>query len=201
MNELHQHAKIVVDMIKETKHLYQLSRVDYYEFRNRWLALFNYGNLEGHAPLGEWVQEVCRGNAFMEVEVVKDGQKVPDELHPGQYTIRGGKVMFTVPPILNRNIEVKLEGDKSIDNVVITAQRKREVVAAAGENYYKQAVAGLIVEVPVDPKLFERMNDVFEHFGVKRNLPNSSNNTTTPIHTTEDKPEEKIDNDLLDFSF
>lgn len=202
MDELHQQTKMMLNLIKDSGGLYEKPRVDYYEFRNRWLPLFNYGFEEGQAPLGEWVQQVCLNHAFMDVDIVKGGRKVPNQLYPGTFTIEGGEYMFTVPPILNRDIVVDLKSGRTIDAVVVNAQRQREVLAKSGDALMKKEfVNGISISVPVDPMLFERMNKIFEHYGVKRNVPESvPKNTENSNHTTEARPEEKIDNDLLDFS-
>lgn len=203
MNELHQQTKLMLELIKGSGGLYEKPRIDYYEFRNRWLPLFNYGFESGQAPLGEWVQQVCLNHAFMDVDVVKGGRKIPNPLYPGNFTIEGGEYMFTVPPVLNRDIVVELKSGRTIDSVVVNAQRQREVLAKSGDALMnKEIVNGVSISIPVDPMLFERMNKIFEHYGVQRTLPTGiTKNTEKSNHTTEAAPEEKIDNDLLDFNF
>lgn len=203
MNQLHAHAKLMVDLIEQSGGMYTRPRVDYYEFRNRWLPLFNYSSNKGLAPLGEWIEQCCQRSAFMDVDVIKNGKKIPDPLHPGMFTIEGGTYMFTVPPILNREIIFETESGKTVDNILITAQQKGKVIAAAGTRHLEaNLINGLKIDVPVDPGLFERMNKIFEHFGVKRTVaPGVDKKTESSNHTTEDPKADKIDNDLLDFSF
>lgn len=165
-------TKSIIGLINTSGGLYTLPRVDYHEFRTRWLPLFNAeSNPNGYAPLGEWVQQVARGNSFLGVEVVKGGMKVVDEMYGG-YTIQGGEVMFVVPPILNRDIKVKLDADKKdteIDDVLIKGDAISKTMAVAGKRYIENNLINKIqIDIPVDPRLSEKMDKIFEHFGVKR---------------------------------
>ena len=199
---MHPYTKLITDLIKESPNLYDRPRLDYYEFRDRWLPLFNKDSNDGFAPLGEWVQAVGRGNSFMEVDIVKGGRTIPDEMYPPYSTVVGGEVMFTVPPILNRAVEISLESGRVLDNVVIESQKRREGFFAAGEQYYKdEMINGVKITVPVDPLLFEKMNDIFEHFGIKRTTFRDSEKKTEVSNTVDSNTAGKIDNDLLDFSF
>ena len=180
--------------------LYTKPRVDYDEFRNNWLALFNYNTKDNMAPLGEWIQAKCRGNPFLAVEVVKGGSIIPDPLYDGQTTIDGGKVMFVVPPILNNNIEVKLKSGKNISRVSTQGAALGQRLAAAGNNYFeKNIVQDLVIEVEDATRLSRQMDEIFAHFGIKRK--NSVQVSTKAPNVTEDNPALRTSNDDLDFNF
>ena len=51
----HFYTDHTVRLLKESPTLYDRPTVDYYEFRNKWLALFNVNSNQGLAPLGEWI--------------------------------------------------------------------------------------------------------------------------------------------------
>ena len=54
---MHPYTKLITDLIKESPNLYDRPRLDYYEFRDRWLPLFNKDSNDGFAPLGEWCKQ------------------------------------------------------------------------------------------------------------------------------------------------
>ncbi len=193
-------TKNLISDIKEGG-LYDRPRIDYYEFRNNWLALFNADSNTGMAPLGEWVQAKCNGNAFIGVDVIKGGRVVPHGLNEGQTTVIGGEYMFTVPAILNNDVEVKLKSGKSIDGVAIQSQEISKNMAVAGSNYYKKNMLDdLIIEAPNATRLEREMDKIFEHFGVKRTKQLSKVSTDEP-NRNEDNPELRTSNDDLEFNF
>lgn len=199
---MHPYTQLVVDLVKTTDRLYQLPRIDYYTFRDKWLPLFNASSNNGLSPLGEWIQGVAYGNAYMEVEVVKGGRIVQDELFPDYTTIEGGEVMFIVPSILNRDLQVSLVNDRVIDNVVVEAQRLREKLVVEGENFYNtEFLNNISIEEVGNPKLLEKMNEIFEHFGIKRTTQMESSNKTESSNIVENPSSETTNNDLLDLDF
>lgn len=201
MTQMHHYTKHVVGLLKTSDGLFTKPRIDYYEFREKWLALFNAASHEdGIAPLGEWVQAVARGNPFMPVDVYKGGQVVIDELFPEYTTIAGGELMFTVPPVLNNQIQVNLKDGKTIDDVAITADAMSKRMAIAGDRFIEKNLLGNVkVQVPVDPHLSEKMDKIFEHFGVKRTK--QMDNVTEESKPIETQPLQSLDNNDLDFDF
>lgn len=200
---MHPYTQLVVGLIKETDSLYDKPRLDYHEFRDRWLPLFNKDSHSGLAPLGEWIQGVARGNAYMEVDIVKGGSTKPDEMYPPYTTVEGGEVMFTVPGLLNRDIEVKLDNGRDIASVMAEANARGQVLTAAGVAMYKAEIQDrLQIEVPVDPLLFEKMNEIFEHFGIKRTSQREDGEKKTEAsNNVVNSDIGKIDNGLLDFEW
>lgn len=199
MNNLDPMVSQIFDDIKESG-TYIKPKIDYYIFRNRWLSLFSSATAGDIAPLGDWIQEVCRGNAFSEVEVWKDGTIVPDGLFEGHTTINGGTLMFTVPAMLNNDVVVSLENGKSIASAMIHARELGSRVAVAGTNYINNnVVAGLNVEVNNEGLLSKQMDDIFAHFGIKRE--NATQISTETTVNTVDNPELRTSNDDLDFEF
>ena len=201
MSQMHHYTKHIVSLLKTSDGLFTKPRIDYYEFREKWLALFNAASHEdGLAPLGEWVQAVARGNPFMPVDVYKDGQVVIDELFPEYTTIEGGELMFTVPPVLNNQVQVNLKDGKTIDDVAITADAMSKRMAVAGDRYLEKNLLGNVeVQVPVDPRLSEKMDKIFEHFGVKRTK--QMDNVTEESKPIETQPTQSLDNNDLNFDF
>ena len=199
-NTLDAFSRHVLGEIKE-QNLIANPRIDYYEFRNQWLAIFNAQTHNGKAPLGEWIQAKCRGNPFLGVDVYKDGNIIPDGLYDGQTTIEGGVYMFTVPPVLNNNIEVKLKSGKNISNVAVKSAEMSKRIAVAGDNHFKKNIIDdLVVEVEDENRLSKEMDKIFEHFGVKRKNGVSQVSTDTP-NRTEENPLLRTSNDDLDFNF
>jgi len=191
----------VMGMIKQERNLIPNPRVDYYEFRNQWLAIFNAETHDGKAPLGEWVQAKCRGNPFLGVDVIKGGTPVPDGMYEGQMTIEGGEYMFTVPPILNNNIDVKLKSGKNISNVAIKSAEMSKRIAVAGDKHFKKNILDdLEIEVEDETRLSREMDKIFDHFGVKRKNRASQVSTDAP-NRTEENPLLRTSNDDLDFNF
>lgn len=201
MSQMHHYTKHIVSLLKTSDGLFTKPRIDYYEFREKWLALFNAASHEdGLAPLGEWVQAVARGNPFMPVDVYKDGRVVIDELFPEYTTIEGGELMFTVPPVLNNQVQVNLKDGKTIDDVAITADAMSKRMAVAGDRYLEKNLLGNVeVQVPVDPRLSEKMDKIFEHFGVKRTK--QMDNVTEESKPIETQPAQSLDNNDLNFDF
>lgn len=199
---MHPFTKVIVDLVNESPALYDRPRLDYFEFRDRWLPLFNKDSNTALAPLGEWIQGVARGNGYMDVDIIKGGRAIPDEMYPPYMTIEGGELMFTVPGILNRAIKVELDSGRVLDNVLTESQRKREGHLVAGEKYYNEEfIDKLNIGVPVDPMLFEKMNEIFKHFGVERTTFKTVEKTTEASNNVDNSAAGKIDNDLLDFEF
>lgn len=191
----------ILGEIKKERNLIPNPRIDYHEFRNNWLAIFNAESHEGKAPLGEWVQAKCRGNPFLGVDVIKGGTPVPDGLYEGQMTIEGGEYMFTVPPILNNHIDVKLKSGKNISNVAIKSAEMSKRIAVAGDKHFqKNIIEDLVVEVEDETRLSREMDKIFEHFGVKRKFGTGQVSTEAP-NRTEENPQLRTSNDDLDFNF
>lgn len=198
-NKLHPMVSRILNDVKESG-VYTKPRVDYYEFREHWLALFSAASSGNLAPLGDWIQNKCAGNGFLEVEVIKGGTPVPDEDRWGQTTYVGGELMFTVPAILNNNIKVKLKNGKDIAKATIHANELGKRIAVAGENYQqKHVVEALQIETDDPNSLSSRMDKIFEHFGVKR--VKSMEVSTEETIPTEENPELRTSNDMLDFGF
>lgn len=201
MSEANMYVQHMTDLIKGAGTLYEKPKIDYYTFRDNWLALFNATAHDGLAPLGEWVQGVCRGNPFLSVDVIKDGQTVSDDLFPGRTTVVGGQYMFTVPPILNREIDVKFKNGKQLDNSVVEASEISKRVANAGQRHFRDNVLNnIIIDVPVDPGLSEKMDAIFEHFGVKRTHFNEKNTEQSKSIETK-AATNTTSNDDLDYDF
>lgn len=180
--------------------LYSRPRVDYHEFRTQWLALFNDESHDGRAPLGEWIQAKCRSNPFIEVDVFKGGRVMSDPLYEGQTTVEGGEYMFTIPPILNNGIDIKLKSGKNISNVATQSAEVSKRIAAAGANHFKKNVIDdLVINVENETRLSKEMDKIFEHFGVVRNK-KFQVSTNAPI-IKEDNPALRTSNDDLDFNF
>lgn len=200
MHQIHRNTQTVIDFLKTSDGLYTKPRIDYHEFRDKWLALFNADSNEGLAPLGEWVQAVARGNPFMEVDVYKDGHTVADEIYPEYTTVSGGTFMFTVPPVLNNQVKIKLKDGNSIDHVAITADAMSKRMAVAGNRYIeKNLINNIDIEVPNNPQLSSKMDAIFEHFGIKRTtMGNKVTEESKPIET---QPLQSLDNNDLDFDF
>ncbi len=198
-NKLHPMVSRILNDVKESG-VYNKPRVDYYEFREHWLALFSAASAGNLAPLGEWIQTKCGGNGFLEVEVIKDGTPVPDEDRWGQTTYVGGELMFTVPAILNNNIKVKLKNGKDIASATIHANELGKRIAVAGSNYLQKHVVEALQVDEDDPGLLSnRMDQIFEHFGIKRKK-SMEVSTEEPI-PTEENPELRTSNDMLHFDF
>lgn len=194
-------TKNLLDDIKQGG-LYDHPRVDYYEFRDRWLALFNANSNAGLAPLGEWVQAKCYGNAFIPVDVIKDGVTVPHGLLEGQYTVQGGELMFTVPPILNNKLDVNLADGRTIDGLTLQSQELSKRMAVAGSNFHKKNIQdNLVFEVKDPQRLMREMDKIFEHFGVKRTHQIDGQVSTNVPNATEDNPGLRTSNDDLEFNF
>lgn len=193
------HTSHILGLIKQ-EGLYSKPRVDYHEFRYQWLPLFNDESHDGKAPLGEWIQAKCRGNPFMEVDVYKGGTIVPDGLYDGQTTVEGGEYMFTVPAILNNQIDIKLKSGKNISNVAMHGAEISKRIAAAGTNYFKKNIVDdLVIEAEDETRLSRAMDEIFKHFGVKRK--NHIQVSTETPNVTEDNPQLRTSNDDLDFDF
>lgn len=191
----------IMGMIKQEPSLISNPRIDYYEFRNQWLAIFNAETHDGKAPLGEWVQAKCRGNPFLGVDVIKGGTVVPDPMYDGQMTIEGGEYMFTVPPILNNRIDVKLKSGKNISNLAIKSSEMSKRIAVAGDNHFKKnIIEDLVIDVEDETHLSREMDKIFEHFGVKRKNRTGQVSTDAP-NRTEENPLLRTSNDDLDFNF
>lgn len=189
----------ILNEVKDSR-IYTRPRVDYYDFRENWLALFSAGSTGDLAPLGEWIQAKCRGNGFLEVDVIKGGTPIEDTLFPGQITYTGGELMFTVPALLNSNINVKLNNGRDIANAVIHAGELSKRIAVAGHNYHqKNVVEAIEIEADAQDALCGKMDKIFEHFGVKRKKIMEVS-TEEPV-LTEDNPELRTSNDMLDFDF
>lgn len=199
MSKMHPIVSRILNDVKESG-VYTKPRVDYYEFRERWLSLFSAASAGDLAPLGDWVQNQCAGNGFLEVDVIKGGTPVPDQDYVGQTTYVGGELMFTVPSILNNNIQVKLSNGKDIASAVIHANELSKRIAVAGANYQqKNVVEALQIDIENADALCGRMDKIFEHFGVKRVR---SMEVSTEEHIpTEENPELRTSNDMLDFDF
>lgn len=196
----HFYTDHTVRLLKESPTLYDRPTVDYYEFRNKWLALFNANSNQGLAPLGEWIKEVAWGNPFMPVDVIKDGQSEYDPRYECERLI-GGTLMFTVPPILNNNIKISLKDGREVDHVVTHASELSKRMAVAGDKYLqKNLLDNIKIDVPVDPQLSQKMDKIFEHFGIKRthHLDKKDTEQSKPI---EQNPVQSLDNNDLDFDF
>ena len=197
----------ILGLIKTSDGLITRPKIDYVEFREKWLPLFNAASNDGLAPLGEWVQCIARGNPFMPVDVIQGGHIILDELYPeappGQppfTTIEGGKLMFTVPPILNNQIQVSLKDGRGVDNVAIQADAMSKRMAVAGERYLqKNLIDNLKIDVPVDPELSKKMDKIFEHFGIRRT--HQIDNVTEESKPIEIKPEEQLSNDDFNYDY
>lgn len=190
----------MLNLLSSADALYDKPRIDYYEFREKWLPLFNAASHTGLAPLGEWVQAVARGNPFMPVDVIIDGQTIPDGLNPSLNTVTGGKLMFTVPPILNNQIQIKMKDGQDMDGAIVKAGELGKRMAVAGaRSFEKNVVDNIKVEVPADPGLSKEMDAIFEHFGLKRS--NSVSNPTEAPKSIETPQANNIDNSDLNFDF
>lgn len=199
MSNLDPFSQMIFDDIKKVG-IYDKPKVDYYEFRTRWLSLFSAATAGDLAPLGDWIQEKSRGNPFLEVEVWRDGTIIPDEQYENCYTIQGGEYVFTVPAILNNQVNVSLNNGKSITSAAIHAAELSKRIAVAGNNYVqKNIVEALEIEVDDEYSLSNRMSEIFKHFGIERQ--NASKKVTENQDNTVVDPELRTTNDLLDFDF
>lgn len=109
--------------------------------------------------------------------------------------------MFTVPPILNNHIDVKLKSGKNISNVAIKSAEMSKRIAVAGDKHFqKNIIEDLVVEVEDETRLSREMDKIFEHFGVKRKFGTGQVSTEAP-NRTEENPQLRTSNDDLDFNF
>lgn len=204
-DSLTQHTLGLIKAANKSGGLFFQPSVDYFEFSQRWLPLFNAAAHEGGlAPLGEWVQEVCRGIPFTRVHVIKGGSKVYDNLY-NTYVIEGGELMFTVPPILNREVDIKLKSGKDLDVVATESRAISQRMAVAGDRHFrKNLIDGIEISNVASQNLCESMNKIFEHYGLKRvlqkDLLDKTKDTKSPKHI-ERKETEILDNSDINFDF
>lgn len=198
-SKLDPYSTMIFEDIKKVG-IYDKPKVDYHEFRTRWLALFSSATAGDIAPLGEWIQEKSRGNPFLEVEVWKNGNVIPDEMYEGSYTISGGEYVFTVPAILNNQVNVNLNNGKTLTSATIHAAELSKRLAVAGNNYIqKNVLDALVIEVEDEHSLSNRMSEIFDHFGIERK--SAGKKVTEEADNTVVDPELRTSNNELDFDF
>ena len=193
-------VKHMLDLLSSADGLFVKPKIDYDVFRDKWLPLFNAASHDGLAPLGEWIQAVARGNPFMPVDVIRGGHTTTDELYPDFTTVVGGTFMFSVPPILNNQIQIKMKDGQDMDSAALKAGEIGKRVAVAGQrSFEKNVVNNIQVEVPVDPGLGRAMDSIFEHFGLSRS--NAIAKTTEAPKSIETPKASAVDNNDIDFDF
>ncbi len=138
-------------------------QIDFVEFGQRWLPLFNYGAHEDHReiPIMDWVREVSL-NPYRPVRLMKhvDGDYV---------------CIAMIPPIFDNKAKIMRNDDRDYFAQLATRQAHevsgvRRVRQANG--FIERNLTNRIdVHTRVLTDHFHKMNEIFELYGVKREIP------------------------------
>ena len=138
------------------------------EFKTKWAWLFNYPDLGKDAigndiepPFGLWVQEVAL-NPYADVDIIRwlDREQT-------QY-----EIIATIPAVYSPNQDEWLKEDGT--HFIGRATEVTKFENAPDEERYKiikNEISDRLVKPPQSLVAFDKMTEVFELLGVKRNIP------------------------------
>lgn len=80
--------------------------------------------------------------------------------------VSGGKVVFTVPPLLNRRItRINDDSNKSLSTIATVAQQKADAHPMMGQNYLRQGLQSYVGKERVNPEALSEWNRVLVKYG------------------------------------
>lgn len=139
------------------------AQIDFAEFGQHWLPLFNYGAHKNHSeiPLMDWVEQVAI-NPYRPVRLMRwvDGQYV---------------CVAMIPPIFDNKARIMKHDER--DYFAQLATRQAHEIAGASRikqanGYIERNLTNRIdVQRRVLTDHFHKMNAIFEMYGVKREIP------------------------------
>lgn len=153
-------------------------RIRVEDFEKNWLNMFFGVPVEGETiPILKWVHEVS-GSAYQQVDVVRGGVRYRD----GQrILVRGGEVLFTVPPLLNSDaIDVKVPASGFFELIMELKDRDRQH-PAEGERYMQHMIEPLFVRKEAQETFVAQMNEIAKRYGYPTiNYGGQDGNKVTP---------------------
>lgn len=141
----------------------QCEQIDFEEFGTKWLALFNYGAHEDHSeiPIMDWVEQVSK-NPYRPVRLMR--------YVDGEY-----RCVALIPPIFDHRAKIMKNDDRDYFAQIAARQahqtqgahRTKEANGYIERNFTRR----IEVQRRVLTDHFHQMNEIFEMYGVKREIP------------------------------
>lgn len=137
------------DILAETPHR-KISEAD---FARRWVGMFHgtFTTKKGESPMLLWINQVCKGNVHMHVDVVNTKNEV----------------IWTIPPYVR---DMKVEplqdnGTPPISSLVNRAKMHNDRIPGSGRKFIEAAANRIEIE-DYDPESELKMwNEIFVHYG------------------------------------